>query len=283
MPCRSGFVRCLGPHGFHRMAYRDWGASVAPTVIAVHGLTRNGRDFDRLATGLEDHFRIVCPDVVGRGESDHLPDGAAYGLPQYAGDMTTLIAALGAYTVDWVGTSMGGLIGMLLAAQPGTPIRRLVINDVGPFLPKAALERIGGYVGIGWRFATIEEAEAHMRKAYAPFGALSDADWRFLTEISVRAGGEGGGFVPNYDLKIAAPFTAGPASDLDLWALWDRIACPVLVLRGAESDLLMPDTAAEMARRGPKTEIVEIPGCGHAPALLDASQIGIVRDWLGRA
>ena len=283
MPCRSGFVRCLGLHGFHRMAYRDWGAAVAPTVIAVHGLTRNGRDFDRLATGLEDRFRIVCPDVVGRGDSDYLPDGAAYGLPQYAGDMTTLIAALGADTVDWVGTSMGGLIGMLLAAQPGTPIRRLVINDVGPFLPKAALDRIAGYVGIDWQFSTLAEAEAHMRKAYAPFGALSDEEWRFLTSISVRPAGAGGGFVPNYDLKIAAPFKAGPAADLDLWGLWDRITCPVLVLRGAESDLLLPDIAAEMARRGPQAEIVEVPGCGHAPALLDAGQIGIVRDWLALA
>jgi len=280
VPARSAAVSCLSPLGFHRMVYRDWGAAVAPAVLCVHGLTRNGRDFDWLATALETDRRVVCPDVVGRGASDRLALPEPYAIPQYAADMATLIAALDVRELDWVGTSMGGLIGMALAAQPGTPIRRMVINDVGPFIPKAALERIGQYVGADWRFADLDAAEAHMRRAYAPFGNLSDAQWRELTRNSVRQA-EDGMLVPDYDPGIAAPYRAGPIADVDLWGLWDRISCPVLVLRGANSDLLLPETLAQMRRRGPRrVDVLEFPDCGHAPALMDPSQIGPVRDWL---
>ena len=284
------------------MTYREFGAPDADrVVICVHGLTRNGRDFDTLAAALaEAGCRVVCPDIVGRGESSWLSDPAGYAFPQYLADMTVLLARLEAEAVDWIGTSMGGLIGMTMAAQSGTaqsgtaqfgtPLRRLVLNDVGPFLPKAALARIGTYVGHDPRFANLEAAEAYVRDVHAGFGALADHEWRHLTEISVAAaegggGGEGGGegegaLRLRYDPGIGAAFHAAPPEDVDLWAVWDRLTVPTLVLRGADSDLLLPETAAEMTRRGPRAELTEIAGCGHAPALMDPAQVARVRDWL---
>ena len=446
------------------MAYREFGAPDAGrVVICVHGLTRNGRDFDTLATALaEAGCRVICPDVVGRGESSWLSDPAGYGFPQYLADMTVLLARLETEAVDWVGTSKGGLIGMTLATQSGTPqsgtpqsgtpqsgtpqsgtpqsgtpqsgtpqsgtpqsgtpqsgtpqsgtpqsgtpqsgtpqsgtpqsgtpqsgtpqsgtpqsgtpqsgtpqsgtpqsgtpqsgtpqsgtpqsgtpqsgtpqsgtpqsgtpqsgtpqsgtpqsgtpqsgtpqsgtpqsgtpqsgtpqsgtpqfgtpqsgtpLRRLVLNDVGPFLPRAALARIGTYVGHDPRFADLEAAEAYMRDVHAGFGALADHEWRYLTEISVAAakGGGEGALRLRYDPGIGAAFHVAPPKDVDLWAVWDRLTAPTLVLRGADSDLLLPETAAEMTRRGPRTELTEIAGCGHAPALMDPAQVARVRDWL---
>ena len=284
-PPRSGQVLGLSAGGFHRIAFHDWGperdgegmVSGRP-VLCLHGLTRNGRDFDALAAALAaTGRRAVAPDVVGRGRSDWLADPAGYGYPQYLADMAPIIARLDAATVDWVGTSMGGLIGMMLAAQPNSPIARLVINDVGPFIPKAAIERIGTYVGQAPHFADLEALEAYLRRVHAPFGPLSDAQWRHLATHSARPDGEG--FRLAYDPGIAEAFKAA-LDDVDLWSLWDRIAVPVLVLRGAQSDLLSPETAAEMAARGPKAQVVEISGCGHAPMLMDPAQIAIVRDWL---
>jgi pimeloyl-ACP methyl ester carboxylesterase len=272
------------------MAYREWGDPIAArVVICVHGLTRNGRDFDTLAVSLAvAGCRVVCPDVVGRGDSGWLADPAGYGFPQYVADMTLLLAHLEVEAVDWVGTSMGGLIGMMLAAQPGTLLGRLVLNDVGPFLPKAALERIAGYVGHDPRFADRAAAEAYLREIHGGFGALADHEWRHLTETSVvvaESGGEGGGQAAqalrlHYDPGIGAGFRTRPVEDVDLWAVWDRITVPSLVLRGADSGLLLPETAAEMTRRGPRAELVEIADCGHAPALMDPSQVALVRDWL---
>ncbi len=285
---RPGVVRCLSPGGFHAMAYREWGdPAAARVVVCVHGLTRNGRDFDALAAALAAAgCRVVCPDVVGRGASDWLADPAGYGLPQYLADMTVLLARLEVEAVDWVGTSMGGLIGMMLAAQPGNPLRRLVLNDVGPFLPKAALQHIAGYVGQDPRFADLAAAEAYVREVHNGFGALTDRQWRHLAEtnvVAVEGVAEGEGALRlRYDPGIGASFRARPVEDVDLWAVWDRITAPCLVLRGADSGLLPPETAAEMSRRGPCAEIAEIAGCGHAPALMDAGQIALVRDWLLR-
>ncbi len=287
---RLGSLRCLSPGGSHTMAYREWGApDAARVVICVHGLTRNGRDFDTLAANLAAGLagagcRVVCPDVVGRGDSGWLADPAGYGFPQYLADMTLLLAHLEVEAVDWVGTSMGGLIGMMMAAQPGSLLRRLVLNDVGPFLPKAALEGIAGYVGRDPRFAGLAAAEAYFRDIHSGFGALTDREWRRLAETSVVAV-EGGGEVEgalrlHYDPGIGAGFRMRPVEDVDLWAVWDRITVPSLVLRGADSGLLLPETAAEMTRRGPCAELVEIADCGHAPALLDPGQIALVRDWL---
>jgi pimeloyl-ACP methyl ester carboxylesterase len=268
----------LGPHGFHRIAYTRWGDG-ARTLVCVHGLTRNGRDFDRLAAALSERWQVVCPDVPGRGRSDWLPP-SDYSYPQYLADMTALIARVGAMEVDWLGTSMGGLIGMMLAAQPNTPIRRLVLNDIGPFIPKAGLARIAEYVGKDPRFATVDELEAYLRQVHAPFGPLSDQDWRHMALQGYRRL-EGGGFGLAYDPAVGPAFLAGGIEkDVDLWSVWDAVRCPVLVLRGADSDILLAETAAEMERRGPKARVVEFPGVGHAPALMNESSIAVVRDWL---
>jgi pimeloyl-ACP methyl ester carboxylesterase len=272
----------LGPHGFHRIAYAEWGGGGASrTLICVHGLTRNGRDFDRLAAALSDRWRVVCPDMPGRGRSDWLR-AEDYSYPQYFADMAVLIARVGAMEVDWVGTSMGGIIGMHLAAQPNSPIRRLVLNDVGPFVPKAGLERIATYVGKDPRFGTVDELESYLRRVHAPFGPLTDHDWRHMALQGYRRL-EGGGFGLAYDPAIGNAFTANGAKDVDLWSVWDSLPCPVLVLRGSDSDLLLAETAVEMQRRGPPTTVVEFAGVGHAPGLMAESDIAVVRDWLSAA
>jgi pimeloyl-ACP methyl ester carboxylesterase len=276
---RQGTLLNLGPHGFHRTRYYEWGEpSNSRLVVCVHGLTRNGRDFDALARALAPHFRVLCPDVVGRGLSDWLPNKQDYGYPLYLSDMTALMARGAVESVYWVGTSMGGLIGMMLAAQSGNPIRKLVINDVGPLVPKAALERLSMYVGKAPRFDTLEGYERYLRQVAAPFGPLSDEQWRHLAQTSSRRNDDGS-LGPAYDPGIAAAF-AGPLQDVVLWPLWDAICCPTLVLRGAQSDLLLRDTASEMTRRGPRAQLKEFDGVGHAPALMAAEQIEAVRDFL---
>ncbi|OIR07208.1 tropinesterase [mine drainage metagenome] len=279
---RSRTVQCLSPAGLHRMAYTEWGDPANPRVlVCVHGLARCGRDFDFLAEALSDAYRVVCPDVVGRGQSDWLRNKALYGVPQYAADMVTLLARLDVAEVHWLGNSMGGLIGMALAAQEGTPITRLVLNDVGPSITAASLRRIGEYLGRAPRFDSIAQAEAFVRLISAPFGHLTDAQWRHLTRHVVRTAADGK-IEFCYDPGIAQPFVqdAGSGQDIDLWPLYDAIRCPTLVLRGADSDLLLAKTAAQMANRGPRARTVEIAGVGHTPMLLDAAQVAIVRDFL---
>ncbi|WP_341645158.1 alpha/beta fold hydrolase [Thauera sp. SDU_THAU2] len=280
---RERRVQCIGPHGLHRMAYTEWGDADNPRVlICVHGLTRNGRDFDDLAQALADDFRVVCPDVVGRGRSDWLGVKEDYGFPLYVSDMIALIARLNAEQVDWVGTSMGGIIGMLIASLPHSPIRRLVLNDVGPVITAVSLQRIGPYVGTAPRFATMEEADAYLRKVNAPFGPLTDEQWRHLANYSVRpVGGPDGGFVMIYDPAIGEVFRATPATeDIDMWPVYERIGCPTLALRGAESDLLERSTLEAMAQRGPCAKLIEFEGVGHAPMLMDPEQIRVVGDFL---
>lgn len=261
------------------MHYVEWGPPGAPPVVCAHGLTRNGRDFDALADGLiGPDRRVVCPDIAGRGRSDWLADPALYSLPKYCSDMAALIARLDAGSVDWIGTSMGGLIGLILAAQPNTPIRRLVLNDIAPVVPQAALRELGTYVGLDPSFPDMPALEAAMRTTYAGFGPLTDAQWRHLAEHSVREKSDGTlGFA--YDPAIGQPFLTA-AEGVDLWPFWDRIECPVLVLRGADSQFLTADLAQEMAARGPKARVIEIAGCGHAPSLMAYDQIALVRDFL---
>ena len=264
------------------MAYVAWGTRVAGgrrPVICVHGLTRNGRDFDRLALALSAERLVLCPDVVGRGQSDWLRNPAGYGYAQYCADMAALIARLGVEEVDWVGTSMGGLIGMSLAAQPKSPIRRLVMNDIGPLIPAAALRSLAGYVGKDLHFDDLAGLEAYLRQIHAAFGALDDAAWRHLAEYSHRRLPDGR-FALAYDPTIGKGFAAALTQDVDLSALWKNVDCPVLVLRGAESDLLLAETARTMAA---KAKVVEIPGVGHAPSLMVPDQIELVRSWLAAA
>jgi pimeloyl-ACP methyl ester carboxylesterase len=276
---RSGCVVNLGPHGFHRTHYYEWGDPDNPrVVVCVHGLTRNGRDFDVLAQALAPDFRVLCPDVVGRGRSDWLTHAQDYGYPLYLSDMAALVARSGAEQVCWIGTSMGGLIGMMLAAQPQTPIVRLVVNDVGPLVPKAALQRIATYVGKAGPFPDEPALEAYLRTVHAPFGALSDAQWQHLARHSGRRNADGS-LALAYDPAIAAAFSGEP-NDVILWPVWEAVACPTLVLRGAESDLLTRETAQEMTRRGPRARVQEFAGAGHAPALMAADQVDVVRSFL---
>ncbi|MDF1750284.1 MAG: alpha/beta hydrolase [Alphaproteobacteria bacterium] len=274
-------VRCAHVGGFHDMVYSDWGSQKAPsTIVCVHGLTRNGRDFDRLAAALtEAGYRVLAPDIVGRGRSDRLGPFANYEIPQYINDITTMLAAEGLRSVDWVGTSMGGLIGMSIAVMAGHPIKRLLLNDVGPVVPKEALQRIGDYVGIPWKFDSFDLALNHVRQAYAPFGLKTEEDWRYLAELSLKQDAEGK-WVMAYDTRIADAFKDTEITDIDLWPFWQQISTPTLVLRGAESDLLTRETAEKMTRTGPMAKLIEVPDCGHAPALMDASQIGLVLDWV---
>jgi pimeloyl-ACP methyl ester carboxylesterase len=281
---REGRVQCLSSAGLHEMAYVEWGAADNPDVVlCVHGLTRCGRDFDDLARALCDRYRVVCPDVVGRGNSGRLRDPRLYGVPQYCADMVTLLARVQATTLQWVGTSMGGLIGMALAAQAQTPIQSLVLNDVGPVVTAASLARIGEYVGKVLRFDSMEQAEALVRFVSRSFGPLTDAQWRHLTEHAVRRAADGK-FEFRYDPGIAVAFSeaaaAGGGKDIDLWPVYDAVRCPTLVLRGAESDLLTAQTAREMTERGPHARLIEFAGIGHAPALMAADQVAAIRAFL---
>lgn len=276
---RSRSFLGLNPKGFHRLHYREWGEAGDPAIVCVHGLSQNARSFDTLAEKLMSTHRIACLDVAGRGQSDWFADPVSYNYPQYMADASALIVRLGIEPVSWVGTSMGGLIGILIAALPNSPIRRLVINDVGPFVPKAALERIGEYMKLDLRFANMAQFEKHLRKAYAPFGPLSDGQWRHMARHGFRQNDDGT-ISPSYDPSIAHAFRQGPMSDVDMWQFWDQISCPTLILRGAESDILLPETADEMKRRGPKATIVEFAGIGHAPALQSSDQIAVIRDFL---
>lgn len=277
---KAGRARGLSPAGFHDIAYVAWGdeSAARPPVLCCHGLTRNGRDFDILAKALAADRFVFAPDMVGRGRSDWLRDPQHYAYPQYLADMNAVLQLLPDREVDWVGTSMGGLIGMMLAALPGSPIRRLVINDIGPFVPQAALTRIAGYVGRDESFADLAELEAQLRRNHAPFGPLSDAQWRHLAEHSHRRRADGR-LALAYDPAIAVNLRLA-LRDWDLWEIWEKVNCPVLVLRGADSDLLLPETAARMMQSG--ADLSVFPGIGHAPALMAEDQIALVKAWLDR-
>ena len=276
-------VLCSSPCGLHRMAYREWGERDNPRVlVCVHGLSRNGCDFDTLARALAGDYRVVCPDVVGRGLSDWLRDADDYALGQYVNDMVVLIARLDVDRLYWLGSSMGGLIGMVLASLDRSPIERLLLNDVGPEVSADSLRRIGDYLGKAPKFSGVADAEAYIRAVSAPFGALTDAHWRALTESSVRPAA-GGGLEMRYDPAIALSFRRATAAEIDLWPIYERVRCPTLLLRGARSDLLTPATAQAMAARGPRPQVVEIAGVGHTPMFLDAAQIAVVRDFLAGA
>lgn len=274
-------VLCGGAMGLYRMAYREWGDPANPRVlVCVHGLTRNSLDFTHIANALANEYRVVAPDVVGRGESDFHPEPMAYNTLTYAADMVTLVARLKVSAVDWLGTSMGGLIGMLLASQTNTPIRRLILNDVGPILSRDALQRIVNYVGASHEFADVEAARRYARVIFAPFALQSESDWELLMQHTFKPT-VSGGLRFNYDPDIRKPLAQallGP--EVNLWPVYDRIKCPTLLVRGATSDLLSVETAAEMTRRGPQAVLKTVAGVGHAPMFMTDDQIALVRDFL---
>ncbi len=277
-PRRRDFTS-LSPHGFHRVVYYEWGDAGNPRVVlCVHGVGRNGRDFDVLGEALASTHRVLAVDMPGRGESEWLADPNDYVFTTYLTTVVALIARSGVETVDWVGTSMGGLLGMVAAAQPKSPIGRLVVNDVGPAIEPAALDRIRSYFGLDPNFGTYAEIEQYIRTVSAPFGRLTDTEWEHVTRTNVRQKADGRWRLA-YDPGIAVPFRAAAAPP-DLWGVWDAIRCPTLVLRGAQSDLLSAATADAMSQRGPRPKVLEIPDVGHAPMLLSAGQIDPVARFL---
>jgi pimeloyl-ACP methyl ester carboxylesterase len=281
---RLDHVQCLDNRGLHRMAYWQWGDPANPRVlVCVHGLTRQGRDFDTLARSLCDQYRVVCPDVVGRGRSDWLADPMHYGVPQYVADMVTLLARLDAREIDWVGTSMGGLIGLGVAALKGSPLRRFVINDVGPTIEATAIARIGGYVGQPMRWPSLDEAADALWAISQGFGPHTREQWLALTEPQLQRDGDE--WKPRSDPSIALPFKAvtpqmAAAGEALLWHSWDSLRLPTLLLRGADSDLLSPATAKAMTERGPRARLVSFDGVGHAPMLVQPEQVAAVREFL---
>ena len=281
---RQGEISVDGPSGAknRRIAFTDWGAEDNTRIaICVHGLTRVGRDFDALAEALSDDYRVIRAVAAGRGKSDWLLSPEDYSYAQYMTDTHALMAAIGATEIDWVGTSMGGFLGMMLAASKNSPIKRLVLNDIGPFLPQSALARIGEYLAKGETFVDVDAMEAHLRLIHAPFGPLTNAQWHHMAEHSVRpADGQGSKLAFHYDPAIAEAFSAVAGADIDVWEMWDKITCPVLTLRGEDSDVLPKETAEEMTTRGPKSKLVEFPNTGHASVLMAIEQTALVRDWL---
>ena len=278
-PRRRTF-RSLSAHGFHEVVYREWGhPESSRAVVCVHGLTRNGRDFDTLGAALADRFRLLCPDMPGRGESEWLPDANDYVFPTYLSTLTAMLAHARVERIAWVGTSMGGLLGMIVAAQRSSPVERLVVNDIGPVIEPAALARIAGYVGLNPSFESFAALEAHIREVSAPFGPLADLQWRDLARTTSRQTADGRWRL-NYDPGIAVPFRNSASAGGDLWPVWDAIRCPTLVLRGAESDLLSKATVDAMRARGPKPRVIEFQGVGHAPMMLSMEQIEPVAAFL---
>ena len=281
---RLHHVQCLDSRGLHRMAYWEWGDAANPRVlVCVHGLSRQGRDFDTLAQDLAHEYRVVCPDVVGLGHSDWLAEPMGYSVPAYVADMVTLLARLNARELDWVGTSMGGLIGLGVASLAGSPVRRLVLNDVGPTIQPVALQRIGSYLGLPAQWPTVDAAADALWAISQGFGPHSREQWLALTRPQLKPSGDG--FKPHYDPAIAVPFKAitadmAAAGEAALWASYDRITCQTLLLRGADSDLLSRETAAAMAARGPRARMHEFAGVGHAPMLMQPDQREVVRDFL---
>ena len=282
-------VQCISLAGLHRMSYKEWGDESNPNVlVCVHGVTRVGDDFDNLARALSSDYRVICPDVVGRGRSGWLKNPQLYRLPQYVSDMVTLLARVLAngerQTVDWFGTSMGGLIGLGLASLPDSPVGKLVLNDIGPSLNPEALQRIGDYIGQDLRFDTFEAAATFIRDVSQPFGQHTEAEWHKLATDVLRQDKDGK-WIRHYDMGLALPFRSATPESVDadqamLWAAYDAVRCPTLLVRGADSDLLSRQTAALMTQRGPKATLVEIPNVGHAPTFIHDDQIAIAKQFL---
>lgn len=279
---RTGKVRCISQHGFHQVAYGDWGDLHDDSLLmCVHGLTRNGHDFDAFAQRWQDKSRVVCPDLPGRGDSDWLNDPSDYHLLQYNMDMTVVAARFGYETYDWLGTSLGGLIGISLAGLDNSPIRRLILNDIGPEIPFSALRRITSYAGQQNTFPSVSDVEIHLRETLSPFGPMTDENWAQMAKTSSFETSDG--FVLHHDPDIMQNFRRYfMFMHFNLWKFWDRIRCPVLILRGEDSDFFTAGLLEKMIDRLPHAEAIEFEGVGHTPTLNAPSQIDPILDWLSR-
>ncbi|MEM7214358.1 MAG: alpha/beta hydrolase [Pseudomonadota bacterium] len=274
----------LGFHGFHRVNYLEWGDVEKfhrqETLFCVHGLTRNARDFDYFAGKLCNRYRIICPDVAGRGDSDHLLDDESYNYLQYNSDMNALIARLGVTEVNWVGTSMGGIIGMVLASVAQSPIRRLVVNDIGPEVSRDALLSIAQYIGRSDEFSSVNEVEKYLREIYREFAPMTDEDWSHMAKYACKRT-EHGTFKMKVDPRVGNAFRDSISYfNVEMWETWEKITCPVLILRGKESSFLSEETARKMLECGPETTLVEFDNTGHTPTLRNDEQVDIIADWL---
>lgn len=285
MSARRHTLQCISPTGLHTLSYKEWGEPDNPAVlVCVHGVTRVADDFDVLAERLQHDYRVICPDIVGRGESGRLRNPMDYQVPQYVSDMVTLIARLNVAQVAWLGTSMGGLIGMGLAALPGSPVKRLILNDVGPVLQPDAIARIAQYIAKELSFDNLTEAESYVREVSASFGPHNDAQWQKMTRDVFRQH-EDGKWRRNYDPALVQPILKSTPemaalAQTMLWAAYDAITCPTLLIRGEESDLLSLDTAQAMQQRGPKASLHQFAGVGHAPTFVHPEQIQVVAEFL---
>lgn len=259
--------------------YLEWGKPGKPVLVCAHGLTRNAHDFDYLANSLSDNWRVIAIDYPGRGHSDWLQDKSSYVIPIYAQVSQALFAHLCLDSVSWLGTSMGGLVGIVMAVLPGTPLNRLIINDVGPELAPVALKRISEYLALEFSFSDLDELEQYLRQIYAPFGNLSDPQWRHLAVHSHRMN-KNGKLVFDYDPQISAPFRQTLDSEANLWPLWTSIKMPLYLIYGENSDILPGSIIEKMKQLQPGLDCCEIQGVGHAPALMDDEQIDQVRQWL---
>lgn len=276
----QSFFWSLNPQGFHKIAYVDWGKRDNPQVLmCVHGLTRNSRDFDYLAKDLSKKIRVICPDLIGRGKSDYGESAQVYNFAQYMCDMVTLIARAGVGNVHWLGTSLGGVIGMMLAAQPNSPIKSLILNDIGMIVPSMALHRLGTYAGNNPTFTTLDEAKNYFQTILSAFGIQGEEEWDHITKYGTKQDEEGY-FRLTYDPTIGQIFVNEATPSLHLETYWKAIRCPILVLRGEESDFLLPEIITKMLYFQPQTKVVTIPGCGHAPSLMTPEQIQIIEEWL---
>jgi pimeloyl-ACP methyl ester carboxylesterase len=273
-------VQCLHPDGSHPLVYSEFPGDPAKTVVCVHGLSRNGRDFDWLAEALaKDGYRVICPDMPGRGRSPAFDNPAFYNYSQYLADLMTLLAQVGVEKIDWIGTSMGGLLGMMIAAQPKHPIKRMIINDIGPFIPKEAAVEIKDYVGRNPSFDTWDAFMAAFKIRMAGFGLETEEEWNYLAKISAFYEPDGKIRI-NYDTNVIAGLTSGgPIEDVDLWPLWEKIDMPLLILRGANSKILSAQTLENMLV-GKQAEAVTFPNVGHAPKLMSRHEIDLIRNWL---
>lgn len=277
-------VQWLSPHGLHKLAYREWGEPDNPHVLlCVHGLTRSSADFEAIAQELGKKVRVVAPDMPGRGGSDWLPEPTLYAVPMYVNACVTLVARLNASTLDWFGTSMGGLIGMGYACLPNNPIRKLILNDVGPSLDFKALQRIGEYVGKPVEFQTLDEARAYIRAISQPFGPHTEAQWQALADSVLIQKNQY--WTTHYDPAIGQAFqnlseSTTKLQEAALWGAYDSIKAHTLVIRGEHSDLLSHNIVEDMRQRGPKPCVIEVAGVGHAPTFMQSEQIRIVHDFL---
>lgn len=274
----------LHGNGQHRICYSDWGDKDANPLICVHGLTGNGHDFDYLAEDLINHgHRVIAVDLPGRGRSDFHDDPALYNYDQYMKDLHELLVDLNLEapgSVDWLGVSLGGLLGIRMASMENSPVKRLMVNDVGPSVPKEALDFIFGVISQDYAFDTVSDLEARMRETRGKtWGPVTDEQWHHMAEHNAR-GRDDGRITYAYDPKIGVVFEHSPIGDVDLWGQWAQIKCPTMLIHGADSTLLTEDIIERMRQNGPDFDLVTFDGCGHVPSLMAPNQIEILRSWL---